>query len=121
MNNAVTYAVDALMNNEELGCLLLVDAVCLIKKVAEVVVGNWSKGLGATLWLSQLTQTLGEEFGPGLHLRTYVYFTSASSDHIFGIILYPLHVKSKMWSEPHFQGFLVNSTIFTLRRLRILE
>jgi hypothetical protein len=48
-------------------------------------------------------------------------FTSASSDHIFGIILYPLHVKSKMWSEPHFQGFLVNSTIFTLRRLRILE
>ena len=50
MNNAVTYAVDALMNNKELGCLLLVDAVCLIKKVAEVVVGNWSKGLGATLW-----------------------------------------------------------------------
>jgi len=28
-------------------------------------------------------------------------FTSASSDHIFRIILCPLHVKSKMWSEGH--------------------
>jgi len=40
MNNAVTYAVDALMNDGELGCLLLADPVCLTKKAAEVVVGN---------------------------------------------------------------------------------
>jgi hypothetical protein len=41
-------------------------------------------------------------------------FTSASSDHIFGIILYPLHVKSKMWSEALSQGLLPAPTFFTL-------
>jgi hypothetical protein len=40
--------------------------------------------------------------------------TSASSDHIFGIILYPLRVKSKMWSEGLSQVLLAVPTFFII-------
>ena len=41
-------------------------------------------------------------------------FTLASLDHIFGIILYPLYVKSKMWSKGLLRGLLRASAFFII-------